>query len=92
MRVVNNDATSYQSKYPKKFLETAEKEREKKYLDACLKQRIQFTPFLVSVDGLLGVEREGTLKCIAICLTMKWKEPYSHTCGYVKSRIVITLV
>ena len=76
MRVVNTDATSYQSKNPEKCLETAEKAKKKKYLDACLKQRRHFTPFVVSVKGLLGVDSEATLKRIAICFAMKWKEPY----------------
>ena len=32
------------------------------------------------------------LKRIASCLTSKWNQPYSKTCGYVKSSIAITLV
>ena len=34
MRVVNTGATSYQYKSPEKCLETAEKEKKKKYLKA----------------------------------------------------------
>ena len=49
-------------------------------------------PFFASVDGLLGVEETETLKRLAIFLDTKWKQPYSKTCGYVTSRIVITLV
>ena len=37
MRVMNTDATSYQSKSPKNSLETAKKAKKKKYLHACLK-------------------------------------------------------
>ena len=44
------------------------------------------------MDSLLGVEVEVTLKRIAIQLVTNGKEPYSHTCGYVKSRVEITLV
>ena len=35
MRVMNTDAVSYQSKTPKKFLETSERDINKKYLHAC---------------------------------------------------------
>ena len=42
--------------------------------------------------GLLGVEAEANLKRIVRRLTQKFKEPYSYTCGYVKSRVAITLV
>ena len=92
MRVVNTDATSHQFKYPKKCLETADKLNNKKYLSAFLKQRGRFTPSVVSVDGLLGVKAEATLKRISSRLAPKCKEPYSRTCRYVKSRIAITLV
>ena len=92
MHVVNADAVSYHSRTPEKFQETAECEKKKKYLNACLKERRHFTPYVASVDGLLGVEAEATLKRIAICLTQNWKEPYSRTCGYVKSIVTITLV
>ena len=93
MRAVNTDATSYQSKNPKKCLETAEKEKEKKknYLDACLKQRCCFNPFVASVDGFLGVDVEATRKPTSSRLPTKWKEPYSFNCGYMNIRVAITL-
>ena len=62
------------------------------YLEACLQQHRHFSPFIASVDGLLGVEATATLKRLASRLATKWKQSYSKTCGYVKSRIVITLV
>ena len=62
------------------------------YLEACLQQRRHFSPFVASVDGLLGVEARATLKRIASCLATKWRHPYSKTCGYIKSKVAITLV
>ena len=73
-------------------MQEAEREKECMYLEACLQQRRHFYPFVASVDGLLGVEAADTLKRIASCLAIKWRQPYSRTCGYVKSRIAITLV
>ena len=61
-------------------------------MEACLQKRRHFYPFFASVDGLLGVEAMDTLKMVASRLATKWKQFYSKTCGYVKSRIVITLV
>ena len=86
MRVVNTDAKSYWEKSPDKCLEEAEN------LKTCLQQRQNFSPFVASVDGILGVEAIATLKRIASRLASKWKQPYSKTCGYVKIRIAITLV
>ena len=62
------------------------------YLEACLQQRRTFSTFVASLDGFLGVEVTATLKSIASRLGTKWRKPYSKTCGYVKSRIAITLV
>ena len=92
MRVVNTDAKSYWEKSPERCLEEAERSKKKIYLEACLQKRQHFSPFVASVDGLLWVEATATLKRIASRLASKWKQPYSKRCGYVKSRIAITLV
>ena len=92
MHVVNTDVKSYLERTPEKCLEEAERGKKKMYLEACLQQRRHFSPFVASVDGLLGVEATATLKRIASRLASKWKQPYSNTCGYVTSRIAITLV
>jgi hypothetical protein len=51
------DAKSQGSKDPHyKVLEAHEREKKKKYLEACLEQRWHFSPFVASTDGLLGKE------------------------------------
>ena len=92
MRVVNTDAKSHSAKTPYKCLQEAERRKKRMYLEACLQQRRHFFPFVASVDGLLGVETTSTLKRLASHLSTKWRQPYSKTCGYVESRIAITLV
>ena len=62
------------------------------YLEACLQKSRHFSPFVASVDGLLGVDAMETLKRLASRLATKWKQPHSMTCGYAKIWIVITLV
>ena len=62
------------------------------YLETCLQQRRHFFFFVASVDRLLGMEATATLKRLASRLATKWKQSYSKTCGYIKSRIAITLV
>ena len=81
MSVVNTDSNSYQSKYLGMCMETAEKAKKKKDLDTCLKHCCNFTTFVASVESLIRVKAEATLKRIAILLVENWKEPYSHTCG-----------
>ena len=62
------------------------------YMEACLQKRRHFSPFVASVDRLLGLEATSNLKSIASRLATKWWQPYSKTCGYVKSRVAVTLV
>ena len=92
MRAVNTDAMSYVRRSPEKNLQEAERGKEKMYLEDCLQQRRHFSPFVTLVDELLGVEATATLKRISSRLATKWRQPYSKTCGYVKSRVAITLV
>ena len=92
MRVVNIDAKSHSAKQPEKCLQEEERDKKRMYLEACIQQRRHFYPFFASVDGLLSVEATATLKRIDSRLATKWQQPYLRTCGYVKSRISITLV
>ena len=82
MRVVNTDTKSYMMNIPERCLQ----------LDDCLQQHQHFLPFIVSVYMLMGVGVEDTLKRISISLAEKFQQLYPRTCGYVKSRIVITFV
>ena len=92
MRVVNTGTAFYQSKTPEKFLETNKRLKKRKYINSYLNKRRHFTPFVALVYGLLGVEMEVTLKRISSRFVQNWKEPYSCTCGYMKSVVAITLV
>ena len=73
IRVVNTDDPYYLSKTPDKCHETAKREKKRKYLEACLKKSCHFTPFVASVDGLLGSKAEETLKRISRRPSKKWK-------------------
>ena len=92
MRVVNTDYLYHRNKSPEKYLQTADRDNKKNYLEAFLRKRRHSPPFTVSVDGLLGVEAEDMLKCIASCLMTKWKQPHSWTCGYINSRVAVNLI
>jgi hypothetical protein len=59
VRCVDTNAKSYNSRGPEKVLKLAEKVKKNKYLEHCLQQRRAFTPFVISVDGLLGYEAKN---------------------------------
>ena len=92
MRVMKTYAKSHSSKTPEKCLQEAEWLKKKMYLEACLQQRQHFSPFVASVDRRIWVEAAATLKRIASRLTTKFQQPYFRMCGYINSRVTITLV
>ena len=71
---------------------TAEKDKKRKYLEYFPQKHCHLYPFIVYINGLLGVQAEATLKRLVICLMTKWKQPYSRICVYFKIRISIVLV
>ena len=77
MRVVNTDAKSHMAKAPEKCLHEAGRGKKRVYLEACLQQRRNFSPFVALVDGMMGVEATANLKRLASRLAIKWKQPYS---------------
>jgi hypothetical protein len=49
------------AKTPHKVLEAHEREKKKKYLEACLEQRQHFFPFVVATNGLLNKESRACM-------------------------------
>ena len=92
MQVVNMNAVLYIQNTLKKILAMAEMKKKCKYINYCLQQRRHCLPFVVSIDGLLVTQAEATLKHLASRLVTNWWQPYSWTCGYVRSRFAITIV
>jgi predicted alpha/beta-fold hydrolase len=65
-----------------------EKEKKQKHLGECLENRRHFTPFMLSVDGLLGQEAKTFTKRLAVKLVAgKWQKPCSQVRGCVKARL-----
>ena len=86
------DTVSYLWKKPDKSLYMEERYNKCKYLDSCLQQRYQFPPFVAPFDGLMGTGLEAVLKRLASRLAIKWKQPHSQSCGYVRNRVAVTMV
>ena len=92
VRITDTDAPSQSHLDPHIILQRHEDAKKKKYLDACLEARRQFTPLVFSVDGLMGVECKAATQRLAAALSAKWRRPYSEMCGFVRSRLSLALV
>jgi hypothetical protein len=72
VQVTDTDAKSYCHGDPTNMIATQEREKKHNYLEACLKQRRHFTPFVCSTDGLLGQKANTFAKQLAAKLATKW--------------------
>ena len=91
VRVTDLDCKSNRNQDPEKVLARQEKQKKTKYLQACLKQRRSFVPFVVSTDGMLGFEATNLIRRIAQKLAGKWQLPYSQVCGLLRARVIIAI-
>jgi hypothetical protein len=89
--VTDTDAKSYSKRDPAKVPESQE-EKKRKYLEACLERRRHFTPFVCSVDGMLGREAKSFAQRLAAKLANKWEKFYSQDCGDVSARLSMAIV
>jgi hypothetical protein len=77
---------------PAKVLDRHEKEKKRKYLQACMDQCWHFTPFIVSTDKLLGRKKNCTQEVLSPTIREMGPRPYSVVCGYVKAQMSISTV
>ena len=68
-RVVNTDAQSYVTRPVLAVLDSFAKAKKAKHHQACMDRRADFTPFIISTDGVLHCEAEHFLKRLAARLS-----------------------
>jgi hypothetical protein len=92
IRFTETSSPTYQMKDPIKVLEASERLKKNKLLQPCLNQRRQCTPFIVSVDGLIGKETKMVLKVLAEITATKAVKMYSNGMGYMRARMSLAIV
>ena len=91
VRITDTDAASFRTKDPAKVLQKQEEEKKEKYGEACREAHRHFTPLVFSVDGMEGAEAKAARKQLASRLAAKWGRQYSQLCGFVRSRLAVSL-
>ena len=92
IRVVDTDADSYCRRPVSAVLKSAEEEKKRKYNDAVEARRGSFSPFVVSVDGFVGVEAGCILKRVAEVLGWKWGKSYVQVMGWVRCYMSLAVI
>ena len=92
VRVTDTDAASNRNRDPAKVLKKQEEDKKTKYGKLCKEAHMHFTPLVFSVDGMEGGEAKAARRRVASSLAAKWGRQYSQLCGFVRSRISMSLV
>ena len=79
--VIDTDAPSHCHRAPNAILESSSQGKKRMYKKAVEDRRGTFTPFVLSVDGLLHKEASHFIKHMATALSSKWDKASSH-CMY----------
>ena len=67
-------------------------EKKRKYLAAVEERRASFTPFVVSVDGVLGHDAQHLIKRLCDQIAMKWEKSHSEVMVWVCARIAFAIL
>ena len=78
IQVTDADAPLYLSRFVKNVLATAEEEKKRKYVTAAEALHGSFSPFVVTVDGVLGPEAVLFLQRLAEKLSGRWEKGYGE--------------
>eukprot|EP00731_Ephydatia_muelleri_P028196 Em0019g1069a len=92
VRVVDTDAQSYASRTVDAVLCSAEQEKKRKYSAAVEDRRASFTPFVVSVDGVLGHDAQHLMKRLCDQIAVKWEKSHSEVMGWVRARMAFAIL
>ena len=57
----------------------------------CHEKRKNFTPFVLSVDGIMGKEAQVALGTLSPLMVARMEEPILHVKGWFNGRIIITV-
>ena len=92
VRVVDTDVQSYAHRTVSAVLSTAEKEKKTKYAHAAQARHASFSPFVVSVDGVMAREAQFMVQRLADRLSTRWSKPYSEVMGWLQTRLSFAIL
>ena len=92
IRVMDTDADSYSQRPVTAVIRSAEEDKKRKYNSAVEARCASFSPFVVSVDGFVGMEAGCVIKRTAEVLSLKWEKSYSQVIDYVRTSLSFAII
>ena len=68
------------------------KKKKRKYSAAVEERCATFTPFVVSVNGVLGHDARHLMKCPGDRIALKWEKSHSVVMGWVHARLAFAIL
>ena len=91
IRVIDTDAQSHAHRSVNGVLAT-EKEKKRKYTQAAQARHASFSPFVLTVDGLMAREARFVVQWITRTLSTKWSKSYGVVMGWVQTRMSFAIL
>ena len=92
VRLTDTDQRTWRGRSVEKAILAQEREKKEKYLSDCQAARMDFTPFVVSVDGVLGREASMFLKRLTQHLAGRWEAAPSQIANYINTKMSISVL
>ena len=92
IRVIDTDTPSYRRHSPVSILDSGAFEKKRVYCSAVEDRKVNFTPFVLLLDGLLQREALHFVKHLSANLASRWEKPFPDVLAFFRSRILFALV
>ena len=89
VRVTFPDGGENKGKDTKKLVETHEEEKRKLYKSECDKQSLDFVPFVITTDGVMGSCADKLIESLARKIGSKWGKKAGVVRAWIRSRLSI---
>ena len=74
------------------YVQQSKKKKPKYSAAAVGGRRATFTPFVVSVDGVLGHDAQHLMKRLGDQIALKWEKSHSVVMGWVRARLAFAIL
>ena len=89
---MDTDANSYVQRNVEAVLSSAEHMKKMKYVDAVEMRHATFTPFVVSVDGILGRTARMFVNHLGDSIADMWNKSHSEVMGWVRAKMPFAIL
>ena len=92
IHIVDTDVEYYDGRHQHKILSQHERHQKGKYIGAFLERQHQYMLLMLSVEGVIGEDKNAVTNQLAASLSTKYDREYLATCRYFQDFLSLNLV